>query len=127
VISALGDQFDVIIASFALHHLSSADKLRFLAAARMRLTPGGELLLIDVVRRDGESRAEYVQRYATEVIPGWAIPKEIRQRVLDHVRSADYPEEISAQPTWARQVGFTDVTGFYQGGNETQAAWRMSG
>lgn len=45
------ERFDVIHICFALHHFDAAGKRDVLAAALDRLADGGEVLLVDVVRR----------------------------------------------------------------------------
>ena len=54
---AAGPAFDTALASFAAHHLKSAEeKGRFLAGVRRHLKPGGTLYVVDVFRPDGVSR-----------------------------------------------------------------------
>lgn len=116
-------RFDVILASFALHHFADDDKQVFLAAARERLNPGGELILIDVVRRPGESRDEYLSRYATNV-ESWPVDADKRDRIMAHVNGFDYPADVIEEPRWATERGF-EVEEFYRGGSDTQCAWRL--
>lgn len=118
------ERYDVILAAFALHHFASADKRIFLTAARGRLKPGGEVVLIDVVRRDGESRAEYLERYEAHVST-WPLPVDARARIMAHVTGFDFPEEISVLPRWAAEQGYRTVE-FYRGGRDTQCAWRLT-
>lgn len=120
------EQFDVILLSFALHHFDTDAKREVLAAARRRLAPGGQVILIDVVRADGETRAEYLDRFDPYVAT-WPIGPDMQARVMDHVRRNDWPEEISGMPRIARRAGFTGVVPFYSGGSGTQAAWVLSG
>ncbi len=48
--------FDVALASFAVHHLtSSGEKRRFLAGVRRLLEPGATLYIVDVFCQDGVS------------------------------------------------------------------------
>lgn len=119
-------QFDVILLSFALHHFDSDAKRDVLAQARRRLGPGGQVILIDVVRADGETRDEYLSRFDPYVAT-WPIGPEMQARVLEHVRRNDWPEEVTTMVAIARAAGFTDVTQFYSGGSDTQAAWVLSG
>lgn len=120
-----GDEtFDVILASFALHHFEDDDKKRFLSAARRRLAAGGELILIDVVRRPGESRAEYLERYS-RLVDNWTVDRDKKRRIVEHVTGFDYPAEVGEEPEWARDLGY-QVTEFYRGGNETQVGWLMT-
>ncbi len=116
--------FDVVLVSFALHHFSDDDKKRFLTAARARLRPGGELILIDVVRQPGESRDEYLARYSSYV-RSWPLDTDTVERIIAHVDGFDYPADVSAEPQWAAERGFR-VEEFYRGGNETQCAWRLT-
>ena len=46
--------FDVALASFAAHHLTtSEEKRRFLTGVRRHLRPGATLYVVDVFRKDG--------------------------------------------------------------------------
>jgi SAM-dependent methyltransferase len=119
------ERYDVIVASFAVHHFDGEGKRRFFDLAAKRLTADGELVLVDVVRRDGESRDEYLQRYAS-LVDSWQIPEGHKQRVKAHVRGHDFPEERSDLPRWAAAAGLTEIEMFYSGGSDTQAAWRMA-
>lgn len=125
-LSANDEGFDVILASFALHHFADeADKLQFLRVALERLRPGGEVILIDVVRRDAETRGEYIDRYA-DYVRTWPLADDTRRRICEHVSGCDYPEEVSRMARIAGESGFGTVTEFYRGGHDTQAAWRLT-
>ena len=43
-----GRDYDCIVATYSLHHLTDGEKVRFLRALRARLRPGGEILVGDV-------------------------------------------------------------------------------
>ena len=49
-------QYDVVMSSYAVHHLSVPNKQRLLAAVARLLKPGGCFLLVDVFRAEGEAR-----------------------------------------------------------------------
>ncbi len=120
------ERFDLILVSFALHHLADpAHKRRFLEVAHQHLNPGGELILVDVARRDGESRADYVQRFGQEVLPTWPLPPAVQERILAHVRDNDWPEEADTQPAWGLELGYTAVVPFFVGVQETERGWRF--
>lgn len=118
------DSYDVILASFVVHHLSGPDKQRFFDLARARLAPGGELLFIDVVRLPGQTRAAYIDRYRG-LIAGWAVSPEVQQRVISHVVTADFPEEVADVLAMAHRSGLTRVEQFYAGVAQTQGGWRL--
>lgn len=119
-------QFDVVLLSFALHHFDANSKREVLAAARSRLAPGGNVILIDVVRADGETRDQYLDRYGP-YLATWPIGPDMQVRVMDHVRRNDWPEEVSAMMSLAQDAGFAEVLQFYAGGGGTQAGWVLSG
>ena len=43
-----GREYDCIVATYSLHHLTDGEKVRFLRALQARLRPGGEILIGDV-------------------------------------------------------------------------------
>lgn len=116
------EQFDVILVSFALHHFQTAQKQTSLRAARERLAPGGEILLIDVVRRDGETRHGYLARYE-RLVRTWPMDAATQDRIIAHVSDFDFPEEYSALSRW--ELGLAGPEQFYRGASDTQAGWRL--
>lgn len=118
------DEYDVIVASFALHHFQTEDKREFLRECVSALKSGGEVLLIDVVRKDGETRDEYLRRYESYV-ETWPLAPDTKDAIHEHVRTCDFPEPVSDQPGWASELGFVRAVEFYRGGRDTQCAWRL--
>ena len=56
-----GPVFDVALASFAVHHLTTSDeKRRMLAGVRRHLKPGATLYIVDVFRQNGVSTTHYI-------------------------------------------------------------------
>ncbi len=49
-------RFDVVTASYAVHHLSAEGKARLVGALARLLNPGGCFLLVDVFLREGACR-----------------------------------------------------------------------
>jgi SAM-dependent methyltransferase len=67
-----GDElFDVVFTSFAVHHLHTHDKAEFFRQAARRIAPGGLLIMIDVMRAEGEDRTAYMQRYIGRARAEW--------------------------------------------------------
>ena len=79
--------------------------LAFLAAARDRLRPGGDLLLIDVVRPTA-SHATIIWTSTTTMSTRVAGVDRPAGRIITHVRRNDWPEEVSTFPQWATAAGF---------------------
>lgn len=112
-----GTRFEVIHSAFALHHLSSSDKARLFQALARTLTPGGVVVLVDVVRDARQSREAYLEAYLGMVQTEWrALTAEQVTQVRDHVQAYDFPETLETLATTARAAGLDDcrVLGAYR-------------
>ncbi len=115
--------FDLILISFALHHLSSSQKQALLNKCYHHLNAGGALLLIDVFCREREPRSEYLRRYCDYVESQWQkIERSERDVVIEHMTSSDLPESVATFRTWAEMMGFNQVELIYQGTFEVHNA-----
>lgn len=101
------DSVDLILCSYALHHLGTEGKAAALADARRRLRAGGRMLLIDLAREDGETRADTAEAYATWVERDWTfLPAAQRAAVRAHIFAHDFPEEDATVIRLAREAGW---------------------
>jgi tRNA (cmo5U34)-methyltransferase len=130
LLSYLGDQpgqesqpFDVILASYAVHHLPIREKQEFFRRAHARLAPGGCLLFADVFRRGEESREEYLEAYVGMMREAWdGLNEDSLASTTEHVLQRDIPETAREIQTMAREAGFhgeprelfRDATGFHR-------------
>jgi cyclopropane fatty-acyl-phospholipid synthase-like methyltransferase len=115
--------FDVILASYAVHHLPVSEKQEFFRMAHEKLAPRGSLLFADVFRRDGDSRQEYLDRYVSMMRTAWTgMPPESLASTIEHVTQRDFPEAGDAISAMALEAGFgqqsqelfRDATGFHR-------------
>lgn len=103
-----GRRFDVIFSSFAIHHLNAADKQRLFHACEQRLSPGGQLIMVDVVRQEGQSLPDYLDQYLRNMRASWtAVPPDELEQACAHVASFDFPETLSRLAEMASLAGFT--------------------
>jgi SAM-dependent methyltransferase len=95
--------FDVVSSSYALHHLSLAEKSAFLGHCRRALAPGGVVAIIDVMRGEAESRDAYIERFTADLArrADAYSPGEL-EALLGHIRANDFPESLA---TYARLAG----------------------
>ncbi len=96
VLRTLEGPFDVIVASFSLHHLQDPqEKQATFAACGRVLGPDGFLALIDVFSNPSETRNDYVERWIGHADQRYAAlaPGE-KQLLFDHVRARDYPVSL---------------------------------
>lgn len=102
-----GPAFELIFSGFAVHHLSSPDKERFLRLARRRLAPEGMLLMVDVCREPGEDRPIYLDRYCGWIRDSWGdLSPSDRVAIEAHIRGHDFPEDNETIHRMATSAGF---------------------
>lgn len=99
---------DLIVSSYALHHLGAAEKARFLGSARRRVNEGGLVLVVDVFRDAGEDRATYLDRYVGWIRSEWTdLGKPALDAIEEHIRANDYPENGEEFAAMAIAAGFS--------------------
>ena len=90
-IASSNQQFDVIMTSFAMHHLPADIKQAWLVDIAKHLTPMGCLVLIDTCCPLGKSRDETVQTYL-DIIADWPVSTVDKATIAKHMWSSDFPE-----------------------------------
>jgi len=106
-LESLQENFDLVVASFSLHHLADpADKLRTLRAIESHLTLDGMFALIDVFCHEQEPRQDYVERWINHADKHYEnlLPEE-KQLLFDHVRARDNPISAGHWQKLGRQAG----------------------
>lgn len=105
---------DLVVTSYALHHLRDADKSRVVSAAYHWLRPGGTLLVADMMFGRGATSQDRaiirskVSALAKKGIGGWWRIAKNGYRYL--VRAHERPVSISAWTTMFAEAGFTAIT-----------------
>ncbi len=104
----LSGRFDVIVASFSLHHLQTNEaKQQVLEECRRVLNPGGLVAVIDVFHAEDETREEYLHRWVAFAEKSYeGLDHKEMTSLTDHVRSNDFPETLSTYRYIARAAGF---------------------
>ncbi len=105
---------DLVVSSYALHHLRDADKARVVGSAYQWLRPGGRLVIADMMfgrggsRRDREIIARKVSLLARRGPAGWwRIAKNAARYLL---RVQERPVTMEAWTGMLTSAGFADVT-----------------
>ena len=107
--------FEVILASFALHHLTFSQKERFIARLPELLTNNGVFLLVDIFRQPQESREDYLQRYLNNIRQDWSlINSQEFSKIQEHMTSSDFPETQENLYSLASQSGFSPMDCLYR-------------
>ena len=99
-------KWDVIFTGYAVHHLTPEDKARLFQAAGGCLSDGGRLLMVDVVREEGQSREDYLDEYLRFMRESWTrVPPDQLEEACAHVTSYDFPESLATLNTMAKTSG----------------------
>jgi len=106
-LAEIEESFDVILASFSLHHLAEpADKRRTLKAGRQRLRAGGIFALIDVFSAEAESRERYLERWIKHAENNYVeLQAHEKELLFNHVRARDFPVSQATFQALGRQAG----------------------
>jgi SAM-dependent methyltransferase len=109
------NQFDIILTSFAFHHLKLEEKDDLLSQIKQLLLPGGIFILIDFVVQEGESREIYIHRYLQNVRQQWQQLTDAEAvLVFQHMLESDYPETQATLEFLALKNEFQRVETLYQ-------------
>ena len=104
------DAYDLILISFSLHPLETAEKQHFFELARKRLKPGGFLAVIDIIRFNGQGRSEWLaQCYPYMERRSQGKCQKSCETAHAHMQKADFPEEAQTYVAMAREAGFQSV------------------
>jgi len=105
---------DLVVSSYALHHLRDADKAKLASAAFGWLRPGGRLVIADMMLgRGGSARDRAIIRDKLRILarkgPGgwWRIVKNSGRYL---VRVQERPISIESWTALLEQAGFTAIT-----------------
>lgn len=110
-------RFDIILASFSLHHFTTSQKREFLSLCRAHLMPEGALIIVDVFREDGQSLQDYLASYCQEMRNEWeALTPDDLEMATHHVSTFDLPETPEDFMRLAESEGLRPVAPMIQHG-----------
>ena len=103
-------RFDLVIASYSLHHFPGPQKVPVLQEIARVISPGGAFIWIDLLRADGESANHYLERTCARIRQEWhSLSPEEREATCAHALTCDYPEQASTMQQML--AGSTLLTG----------------
>lgn len=104
----LRGQYDLIVASFSLHHLQTAvEKGQVLKKCLPLLKPAGLVAIIDAFHAEDEVRDDYVNRWIAFVKDTYtALDSHELEQLFEHTRNCDFPESLSTYRALAKEAGY---------------------
>jgi ubiquinone/menaquinone biosynthesis C-methylase UbiE len=107
---APASHFDIVYSSYALHHLNTDEKQTFFTEGRRVLRDTGCIILVDVMRNEGQERPDYLDNYNGTVRTEWdSLTHHERDQVQKHIKNCDFPESPSTLRKLARNAGFKNI------------------
>ena len=112
-INGLND-FDLVISSLSIHHLSDEDKQRLFSKIFLMLKRGGVFINIDQVKGETEAvREMYWTHWLEQVNRSGASPSQIADSIQRR-KAFDQDALLSDQLLWLKNAGFADVDCIYK-------------
>ncbi len=100
------DAFDVIYSSFAIHHLPADKKYELLKLIAAHMKSHSIFILVDAVRREGDTLEKYLQRYCSMINNDWReLSRDEKQAACDHIVNNDLVETTSSLLSLAQRAG----------------------
>ena len=102
-------QFDLVVSSIAIHHLTSAQKQELFSRVRGWLKPGGVFSFCDQCR--GQTEAIYqvhTEQWKQLALEAGSTPEEFAMW-MQHQRDHDHHDPLSDQINWLKAAGFEEV------------------
>jgi len=94
------ETIDLVLSSYALHHLNTAQKEQIIRDVSRVLKPGGNFVLIDIFREPEEDRSSYMHGYMTHLHSTWSnLSSESQRLVTEHATNYDFPETTAFYST----------------------------
>lgn len=109
-VASTEERYDLVFTGYAVHHLAPERKDRLFEACSACVDPGGELLMVDVLREEGQGLEEYLATYLRLMREEWtAIPSLMIEEACEHVAAHDQPASFSELSASARSAGWADA------------------
>lgn len=105
--------FDLIVSSLSIHHLSDKDKIQLFQEAKKALKPNGMFINADQVLGETEEIEEFYHATWLSEVKQNSISETELNAALDRMKE-DRMTPLSNQLTWLRQAGFSQVNCWYK-------------
>jgi len=129
----LEGDFDLIVSSLAIHHLTMEEKASLFGVIYAHLKPGGRFVNIDVVLAPAEDLEEWYlslwKDWIVETKRSLGIEGDQFESVVDGYKDNrdNKPDTLKDQLTALRSIGFRDVDCYYKYGIFTMFGGRRAG
>ncbi len=103
-----GGEFDLVLSSYCLHHLSQTQKQYVLLQIGRVLRPEGTFIWTDLVRQSPQTRDMYLRALVDDMRQNRpALTSEEVEQAVTHILSSDHPEDEGWMLDTARECGLS--------------------
>lgn len=107
-------QFDLVVSSMSIHHLSDADKRELFRRVHTALKPGGVFINVDQIKGETEAiRSLYRETWLKQVRAAGGTEEEIAKSVQRRT-AFDQDALLVDQLAWLAEAGFANVDCVYK-------------
>lgn len=109
-ISDLPSAADIIYTSYAAHHLTYEEKIRFIQACQDKLNTNGCLIMVDGILNDNQTRDEWLDELESRMRKTTTASEEEIKLRMEHPRADDFPESLRTFKDIAQTQGWQDFS-----------------
>ena len=107
--------YDIIIASFSIHHFNLNHKEKIMNKSMHILNPKGKFLIYDEILSNEETRDEYIQRLMNICQTDWfEMTKEEVSSIQKHASYSDYPESFETLKSIGHKYNFEKINSLFK-------------
>jgi tRNA (cmo5U34)-methyltransferase len=120
--NVLQDDFDFIVSSLAIHHLTTAEKKALFRTIHARLLPGGHFMNIDVTLAPSDDLEEWYMKLWHEWMDERKAALGLERDLFDDITARykaleeNKPDTLDVQLNALRETGFGEVDCYYKYG-----------
>lgn len=99
--------YQLVYSAYAVHHLQDEIKQKLFENVFNHLDKNGVFILIDVFRKPGQSREDYLKDYISNIEKRWtALTPVDLSLISSHILQFDFPAQIDLVQSWVNSIGF---------------------
>lgn len=105
--------YDLVVSSLSIHHLGDSEKVALFARIYNVLEPGGFFVNCDQIQGENKFADKMFHHAWLQQVTANGVDAKTLQAALERMQE-DRPTPVSTQLQWLRDIGFIDVTSWYQ-------------
>ena len=105
--------YDLVVSSLSIHHLTDAEKILLYKRILSVLEPGGAFINCDQIKGDSTYADKLFHHTWLQQVRANGVDDKSLHAALERMQE-DRPAPLGLQLGWLQDIGFSDVTSWYQ-------------